>query len=103
MPNIGQNSMPNNSQSDSKFWRDFSNYLASSFPRYFGAAGSRSFAARKEPARIGHDKLSPITDLTLTGASWKTRVAADPYFVWSQASGLTLDSAIEVTWFDYFF
>jgi epsilon-lactone hydrolase len=29
--------------------------------------------------------LSPVTDLALTGASWKTRAKADPYFLRSQA------------------
>jgi acetyl esterase/lipase len=32
--------------------------------------------------------LSPLTDLTLGGASWETRAAADPYFTRSQALGL---------------
>ena len=32
--------------------------------------------------------LSPITDLTLSGASWKTRIDADPYFTQAQAEGL---------------
>lgn len=32
--------------------------------------------------------LSPVTDLTLTGASWETRAAADPYFIRSQAAEL---------------
>ena len=32
--------------------------------------------------------LSPVTDLSLSGASWTTRVAADPYFVPSQAAEL---------------
>jgi monoterpene epsilon-lactone hydrolase len=55
------------------------------------ALGLLSFATRETPSRAvpaGAVALSPITDLTLTGASWKTRAAADPYFVWSQASGL---------------
>ena len=30
--------------------------------------------------------LSPVTDLSLTGASWKTRADADPYFLHSQAA-----------------
>jgi acetyl esterase/lipase len=30
--------------------------------------------------------LSPVTDLTLTGTSWETRAAADPYFIRSQAT-----------------
>ena len=32
--------------------------------------------------------LSPITDLTLSGASWQTRMDADPYFTEQQAAGL---------------
>jgi acetyl esterase/lipase len=32
--------------------------------------------------------LSPVTDLALTGASWETRAAADPYFLRSQVAEL---------------
>ena len=32
--------------------------------------------------------LSPVTDLTLSGASWETRAAADPFFVRDQAQEL---------------
>ena len=32
--------------------------------------------------------LSPVTDLLLSGASWMTRAAADPYFTHSQAAEL---------------
>lgn len=32
--------------------------------------------------------LSPVTDLTLSGASWTTRAAADPYFTKSQVTEL---------------
>lgn len=32
--------------------------------------------------------LSPVTDLTMTGSSWETRAAADPYFVRQQAAAL---------------
>ena len=32
--------------------------------------------------------LSPVTDLALTGTSWETRAAADPYFIRSQAAEL---------------
>jgi monoterpene epsilon-lactone hydrolase len=32
--------------------------------------------------------LSPVTDLTFSGASWKSRAAADPYFTQEQAAGL---------------
>jgi monoterpene epsilon-lactone hydrolase len=37
---------------------------------------------------VGAVALSPVTDLTLSGQSWKTRAAADPYFVESQAREL---------------
>jgi epsilon-lactone hydrolase len=37
---------------------------------------------------VGAVALSPVTDLTLSGQSWKTRAAADPYFTESQARGL---------------
>lgn len=37
---------------------------------------------------VGAVALSPVTDLALTGASWETRAAADPYFMRSQAEGL---------------
>jgi acetyl esterase/lipase len=39
-------------------------------------------------APVGAVALSPVTDLTLSGQSWKTRAAADPYFVESQARKL---------------
>lgn len=32
--------------------------------------------------------LSPVTDLSLSGASWATRAASDPYFTQSQATEL---------------
>ncbi|HUA64378.1 MAG TPA: alpha/beta hydrolase [Alphaproteobacteria bacterium] len=32
--------------------------------------------------------LSPVTDLTISGNSWETRAAADPYFTREQAAGL---------------
>jgi monoterpene epsilon-lactone hydrolase len=32
--------------------------------------------------------LSPLTDLTLSGGSWESRAAADPYFTKSQAASL---------------
>lgn len=32
--------------------------------------------------------MSPVTDLSLSGASWTTRAAADPYFTHSQAAEL---------------
>jgi monoterpene epsilon-lactone hydrolase len=37
---------------------------------------------------VGAVAFSPVTDLTLSGQSWKSRAAADPYFVESQAREL---------------
>jgi len=37
---------------------------------------------------VGAVALSPVTDLTLSGESWNTRAAADPYFIESQAREL---------------
>ena len=37
---------------------------------------------------VGAVTLSPVTDLTLSGASYETRAQADPYFLKSQAAGL---------------
>lgn len=37
---------------------------------------------------VGVAALSPVTDLTFAGASWKTRLDVDPYFTQSQAEGL---------------
>jgi epsilon-lactone hydrolase len=37
---------------------------------------------------VGAVSLSPVTDLTLSGASYETRAQADPYFLKSQAAGL---------------
>jgi monoterpene epsilon-lactone hydrolase len=37
---------------------------------------------------VGAVALSPVTDLTLSGESWRTRAAADPYFIESQAREL---------------
>jgi acetyl esterase/lipase len=37
---------------------------------------------------VGAVVLSPVTDLTLSGQSWQSRAAADPYFIQSQAAGL---------------
>jgi len=48
-------------------------------------------AARKGTqglAPVGAVALSPVTDLTFSGESWKARAAADPYFIQSQAVGL---------------
>jgi monoterpene epsilon-lactone hydrolase len=39
-------------------------------------------------APVGAVVLSPVTDLSLTGTSWETRAAADPYFLRSQATEL---------------
>ena len=36
-------------------------------------------------APVGAVALSPVTDLSLTGASWETRASADPYFTHPQA------------------
>ena len=41
-----------------------------------------------EVAPVGAVALSPVTDLSLTGASWETRASADPYFTRPQAVGL---------------
>jgi epsilon-lactone hydrolase len=37
---------------------------------------------------VGAAVLSPLTDLTLSGASWTSRAEADPFFVRDQAEGL---------------
>jgi monoterpene epsilon-lactone hydrolase len=47
---------------------------------------ARDTAAR--PLPVAAVALSPVTDLTLSGESWKTRAAADPYFTKSQAHEL---------------
>jgi acetyl esterase/lipase len=39
-------------------------------------------------ALVGGVVLSPVTDLTLSGESWSTRAAADPYFTGPQATDL---------------
>jgi epsilon-lactone hydrolase len=39
-------------------------------------------------APIAGVSLSPVTDLSLSGASWTTRAAADPYFTQSQVTEL---------------
>jgi monoterpene epsilon-lactone hydrolase len=51
----------------------------------------RVVTERTPPGRVipvGAVALSPVTDLTLTAQSWKTRAAADPYFIESQAREL---------------
>ena len=37
---------------------------------------------------VGAVAISPVTDLTLSGQTWKTRAVADPYFIESQAREL---------------
>lgn len=52
------------------------------------ALGLLSIATRaksNQSVPVGAVALSPVTDLTLTGASWQTRAAADPYFLRAQA------------------
>jgi acetyl esterase/lipase len=39
-------------------------------------------------AIVGSVALSPVTDLSLSGESWRTRAAADPYFTQPQAAEL---------------
>lgn len=45
-------------------------------------------APRFSVVPVGAAVISPVTDLALTGKSWDTRAAADPYFTRSQAIGL---------------
>ena len=47
-----------------------------------GSADARS------KALVGGVALSPVTDLTLSGQSWSTRAAADPFFIQPQAAEL---------------
>ena len=47
---------------------------------------SRMAASATPPAAAA--VLSPVTDLTMTGPSWNTRAAADPYFTRSQVAAL---------------
>lgn len=42
-------------------------------------------ADARSKALVGGVALSPVTDLTLSGQSWSTRAAADPFFVQPQA------------------
>jgi monoterpene epsilon-lactone hydrolase len=44
--------------------------------------------AAGEVIPVGAVALSPVTDLTLSGQSWNTRAAADPYFIGSQVREL---------------
>jgi len=41
-----------------------------------------------EKSIVGAVALSPVTDLTQSGESWKSRAAADPFFVHDQAKSL---------------
>jgi monoterpene epsilon-lactone hydrolase len=45
-------------------------------------------AASANAALVGIGLLSPVTDLTLSGASYETRADADPFFTRSQVAGL---------------
>jgi acetyl esterase/lipase len=47
-----------------------------------------SIAYKAGIAPVGAVAISPVTDLALTGATYKTRAEADPYFTKSQAAGL---------------
>jgi monoterpene epsilon-lactone hydrolase len=49
-------------------------------------ANAQSASGRVLP--VGAVALSPVTDLTLSGASYETRAQADPFFLKSQAAGL---------------
>ena len=49
------------------------------------AAAQRAWGGALPVAAVA---LSPVTDLALTGASWETRAAADPYFLRSQVAEL---------------
>jgi epsilon-lactone hydrolase len=40
--------------------------------------------SNKTPAPVGAVVISPLTDLALSGRSWETRAAADPYFTRAQ-------------------
>jgi monoterpene epsilon-lactone hydrolase len=42
----------------------------------------------RQVAPVAGVALSPVTDLSLSGASWTTRATADPYFTHSQAAEL---------------
>jgi monoterpene epsilon-lactone hydrolase len=51
--------------------------------------GTASARVAAEAGRlVGAVLLSPVTDLTLSGASWASRAEADPFFVRDQAEGL---------------
>src|SRR5207253_5456035 len=46
-------------------------------------------------APVGAVAISPVTDLALTGESFETRAAADPYFTKSQVAGLVASYLVE--------
>ena len=54
------------------------------------ALGLLQQLAQRPPAErpVGTAVLSPVTDLAMTGASWETRAAADPFFIREQAEEL---------------
>ncbi len=57
------------------------------------ALGLLSLATRQNgngASPVGAVVLSPITDLALTGGSWETRAAADPYFLRLQATEMVV-------------
>ena len=49
---------------------------------------SETVAQKTSVVPVGAVALSPLTDLALTGKSWETRAAADPFFTQSQAAAL---------------
>lgn len=52
------------------------------------AVGAAGEAISSKTTVVGAVVLSPVTDLTLSGESYKTRAAADPYFTRPQVEGL---------------
>ncbi|WP_051007308.1 alpha/beta hydrolase fold domain-containing protein [Sphingomonas sp. PAMC 26621] len=52
------------------------------------ALGLLPVLAAQAKAPVGAVALSPVTDLTLAGASWASRAAADPYFTKDQVKTL---------------
>ncbi len=54
-----------------------------------GVIATASARAAAQVGRlVGAALLSPVTDLTLSGASWTSRAEADPFFIRDQAEGL---------------
>jgi acetyl esterase/lipase len=49
-------------------------------------ASAQAYKGGRAP--VGAVAISPVTDLALTGESYRTRAEADPYFTKSQAAGL---------------